>query len=300
MRQSHVRILPALVAAAAVVVPARLPLSARSADVYGPFLPASVQYGPVPSHGKEVQLSEGDRVAREILRTDQMIAGADGRIRRSGNDRARSDLKNSRERQVEAREAVVQSFYARANRLTLEARAYVKSALIQAGPPENDPEVVARALDQSDDALARGKDVLEAASATRLLRSLAALRDQQEDARRLYKNGVMRSAYEETREVRSGVVDLLHRCADAPVSRETAKKALRRADQAEAQARKDLGPRNPSQVRRLQHQAEEQLARAHDSFAKSAYRDSFLRAQLVERTLQRALDASRLAVNAGD
>src|SRR5512140_586457 len=203
MRRNHVGILPALVAAAAVVVPARFSLSAHSADVYGPFLPAAPVYGAVPSHGKDVPIPEGQRVAREIQRTDQMIAGADGRVRRSGNDRARSDLKNSRERQVEAREAVVQSFYARANRLTLEARAYVKSALIQAGPPENDPEVVARALDQSDDALARGKEVLEAATATRLLRSLATLREQQEDARRLYKSGVMRPAYDETREGRS-------------------------------------------------------------------------------------------------
>ena len=300
MRRNHVRILPALVAATAVVVPAGLCLSARSADVYGPFLPAAPLYGPVPSHGKDVTLPEGQRVALEIQRTDQMIAGADGRVRRSGNDRARSDLKNSHERQVEAREAVAQSFYARANRLTLEARAYVKSALIQAGPPENDPEVVARALDQSDDALARGKEVLEAATATRLLRSLATLREQQEDARRLYKSGVMRPAYDETRDVRNGVVDLLRRCADAPVSRDTAKKALRRADQAATQARKDLGPRNPSEVRQLQHEAEAQLSRAHGSFDQGAFRDSFLRAQLVERTLQRAIDASRIASNAGD
>ncbi|HTM01773.1 MAG TPA: hypothetical protein VL503_11710 [Candidatus Omnitrophota bacterium] len=298
MRRDHARILPALLAAAALLLPAPSSLSAGSTDeLYGPFLPSASSFGPVP---KTQPLSEGDRVAREIVRTDAMIAGLEGRVRRSASDKSRSDLRNARERQTEAREASGQSFYARANRLTLEARAYLKSALIQAGPPESDPEVVGRALEQTDDALARGKDIVEAASFSRQRLMLKSLQDRQENARRLYKNGYVRSAYGETRDVRNGVVDLLRQCADLPVSRDTARRALRRAERVLVQTKKEMGSRPASRALRLERDAELQLARARDSFSRNAFRDTLLHSKLVERHLQRAMEANRLATNQSD
>lgn len=293
MRRDHARILPALTVAVAFAFPAPTTLSARSTDeLYGPFLPSAASFGAPPRTGP---LSEGDRVAREIVRTDQMIAGAEGRVRRSGSDKARSDYRNSRERQTEAKEANAQSFFARANRLTLEARAYLKSSLIQAGPAENDPDVVGRALDQTDDALERGKDIVDAASSSRQRLMLKSLQDRQENARRLYKNGVMRGAYAQTREVRSGVLDLLRQCADLPVTRETARQALRRAERVLVQTKKDMGPRAAARAQRLERDAELQLGRARVSFARNAYRDVLLHSKLVERHLQRAMEARRLA-----
>jgi hypothetical protein len=295
MRRDHARILPALTVAVALAFPSASTLSARSTDEpYGPFLPSPASFGPTPKTGP---LSEGDRVAREIIRTDQMIAGAEGRVRRSGSDKAHTDFRNSRERQTEAREANAQSFFARANRLTLEARAYLKSALIQAGPAENDPDVVGRALDQTDDALERGKDIVDAASSSRQRLMLKNLQDAQENARRLYKNGVMRGAYAQTRQVRSGVLDLLRQSADLPVTRETARRALRRAERVLAQTRNDMGPKAAARALRLERDAELQLGRARLSFARSAYRDVLLHSKLVERHLQRAMEARRLAAN---
>jgi hypothetical protein len=261
--------------------------------VPGPTPPAS-QYGP---HQFPVPLTQSERVLREITRTDRAISDAEGRVRRSASDKARSDFKNARDRQAEAREARYQAFYARANRLTLEARAYVKSAMIQAGPRENDPEVVGRAIDQTDDALDRAKHLLEDAAPMTHRRTFESLRDRQEDARRLYKNGAMRSSYAETRDVRDGVLELLKQCADLPVSRETARKALRRAERALAQARKEIGPKPFVRAAQLERDAELQLARARSSFARNSYKDALLHSKLVERHLQRAMEARRFATN---
>ena len=241
-------------------------------------------------------MTERDRVSGEILRTDRLIAGAEGRIRRSASDKAHSDYRSSRERQTEAKEANGQTFYARANRLTLESRAYLKSALIQAGPPEDDPEVVARALDQTDDALERGRDIVEAASSSRQRIALGRLGEMQENARRLYKDGVMRGAYVETRQVRDGVVDLLRQCANVPVSRDTARRALKRAERVLAQSQKEMTRAAPRAIR-LERDAELQLGRARESFARNAYRDVLLHSKLVERHLQRAMEARRLAIS---
>jgi hypothetical protein len=243
-------------------------------------------------------MSESDRVAREIQRTDRAIIAAEGRVQRTRNEKVRSDYRNARARQAEAKDASVQSFYARAARLTLEARAYVKSALIQAGPPENDPAVVGRALSQTDDALGRAREILDAGGTKRLRRIYQVLRDRQEGARRLYKNGTIRGAYAETREVRGGVLDLLRQCADLPVSRETARRALRRAERVVAQSNREfIGPKGVPRALELEREAGQQLKRARVSFARSAYRDALLHAKLVERHMQRAMEARRLATN---
>jgi len=299
MPRTLVRILPAVIAAAVLTaVPGALPFASSSADdVYGPFPPPAVAFARTGAQPGPVPLSESERISREIVSTDRALADAEGRVRRSGNDKARSDYRNARDRQWEAKEARAQSLFARSARLTLEARAYVKSALIQAGPRENDPEVVGRALDQTDDALQRAKDILEDGAAARHRRLFVTLRDRQEDARRLYKNGAVRGAYAETRDVRRGVLALLRKCADLPVSREIARKAVRRAEQALAQTRKEMGPRPVSQAVRLERAAALQMARARSSYVRSQYRDALIHAKLVERNLQRAVEARRVATS---
>ena len=303
MRPEHARILPVLLAAAAFSAPTPLPSARSSGSPFGPFLPVVASHGPVVasvgSEPRAAPLSESDRVEREIQRTDRLIAGAEGRVHRSASEKALADLRSSRSRQAEAKEARGQSFYARANRLTLEARAYLKSALIQVGPPENDPEVVRRALDETDRALERGKDIVEGASSSRHRRVLRALETRQERARRLYKNGAIRGAYAETREVRSGVLSLLRQTANLPVSRETAGMALRRAERVVEQAQKDGGAKASPRALRLEAEAREQLDRARLSYRRSAYRDVLLHSKLVERHIQRAVEARRLATNPG-
>jgi hypothetical protein len=293
MPHPRARILSSLIVVAAVAFALPPPAGSIPRETLGPPIAAPL-YGP---HSFAVPLTESDRVLREITRTDRAILDAEGRVRRSGSDKARSDFKNARERQAEAREARYQAFYARANRLTLEARAYVKSAMIQAGPRENDPEVVDRALDQTDDALDRAKQLLEDAAPKAHRRTFESLRDRQEDARRLYKNGAMRSAYAETRDVRDGVLTLLKQCADLPVSRETARKALRRAERSMVQTRKEIGPKPVWRAAQLERDAQLQLARARSSFARNSYKDALLHSKLVERHLQRAMEARRFATN---
>ena len=261
------------------------------------------ELAPVPVHERyygpqsSATLPEPERVTREISVTDHAISTAEGRVDRTTSDKAHSDYRNARLRQNEAKDAFGQSLYARATRLTLEARAYVKSALIQAGPPEDDPVLVARVLSQTDDALDRAHEILEGGGAPRLQRTYENLRARQEDARRLYKYGAVRSSYAQTKKVRNGVLDLLRECADLPVSRDTAKKALRRAERMMSQTKQEIGPKGSAQAIELEREAEQQLERAQSSYDKESYRDALIHSKLVERHLQRALEARRLATN---
>jgi hypothetical protein len=61
-----------------------------------------------------------------------------------------------------------------------------------------------------------------------------------------------------------------------------------------------MGPRPASRALRLERDAELQLARARDSFTRNAFRDTLLHSKLVERHLQRAMEANRLATNQSD
>jgi len=288
----------------ALLLLAGLPALAAPAFAHS-FGAVHPELAPVPNHERfpyygpqsTSTLTEPERVSREISITDHAIATAETRVARATSDKARSDYKNARLRQNEAKDACVQSFYARAARLTLEARAYVKSAVIQAGPADNDPAVVSRAISQTDDALGRAKEILDGGGSARLNRMYEDLRKEQEDARRLYKNGVIRGAYAQTKEVRNGVLDLLRQCADLPVSQETARKALRRAERVMSQSKREIGPKGSPQAMDLEREAEQQLSRARASFEKESYRDALLHSKLVERHLQRAMEARRLATN---
>src|SRR5258705_9047937 len=267
------------------------PAFAHSPRAVRPELAPVPGHEPYYVHQSSATLPEPERVTREISVTDHAIATSEGRVSRATSEKAHSDYRNARLRQNEAKDACGQSFYARATRLTLEARAYVKSALIQAGPPENDPALVARAISQTDDALGRSREILEGGGTPRLNGMYEDLRKQQEDARRMYKNGALRGAYAGTKEVRNGVLDLLRQCADLPVSRETARKALRRAERVTAQSKREIGPKDSPESRELEREAEQQLARARSSFEKESYQDALLHAKLVERHLQRAMEA---------
>ena len=293
MRPTHARILIALTAVVAISVLGSA-LFARGPDpvVYGPFPLPSNPYG--PPHEQRM-LSEAERVTREIVRTDRLLSDADGRTARTGNSSSREDLRHGRERQVEAKAAAEQTFYARAMRLTLESRAYAKSALTKVGPAENDPQIVARAMDQTEDALHRAKDLIEEGAGAKQRRRYAVLRKDQEEARRLYANGALRGAYAQTRVVRDGVLELLRQCENLPVSEETARKALRRAERALAQTRREMGPRPSANARNLERNAVLQIGKARVSFGRSSYRDALLHAKLAERHLQRAVDLHRLA-----
>jgi hypothetical protein len=304
MRVPHARTLLALTALLALFAINRSLFARLSEPAYGPYpinaishfdpttLPTGSHYGPRPEYRT---LSEAERVASEIARTDRTLAEAEGRVARNGSGSSRDDLRHGRERQTEARAAMEQSFLARAMRLTLEARAYAKSALTKLGPAENDPQVVARAIDQTDDALHRAKDVLEDGAARKLRRRYAALETEQEEARALYRRGAIRGAYARTREVRDGVLELLRQCENLPVSKDVARKALRRAEEAMAQTQKETRGRSSAGAQRLERDASLQLAKARSAYGRKSYRDALLHAKLVERHLQRAMEFHRLA-----
>jgi hypothetical protein len=265
-----------------------------AANVYGPFQ-ASYASSSDPRQSRPA-LAESERVAREVIRTNRLLASVEPKVNRSGNDKAKDDLSTAVSRQVEARQAMAESQFARAMRLTLEARAYVKSAGTKVGPLEDDPDAVGRALEQTDDALARARDVIEDSGDPRARRSHETLEVKQRAARDLLKEGKTRRAFAETRQVRDGVLQLL-RSAELPVSEDAAKKALKRAEHATERAEVDLGARPTLEARRYEREAKAQLQKARVAHARRNYRETLLYAKLVERNLELAVAAQRLALN---
>lgn len=262
-------------------------------SVYGPFQTSYVTASASAAPGTP---AEAERVAREVIRTNRLLAAVEPKVNRSGNDKAKDDLASAVSRQVEARQAMDGNLFARAMRLTLEARAFGKSAATKVGPLEDDPDAVGRALEQTDDALARAREFIEAAP-VKAKHSYDALEAQQRAARDLHRENKTRRAYAETRRVRDGVLQLLRECANLPVSEATARKALKRAERATERADGDLGASPTAEARRLDREAKAQLQKARVAHARGNYRETLLYAKLVERNLERAIGAQRLALN---
>lgn len=262
-------------------------------NVYGPF---QVRLAASEPPGSTV-VSEAERVSREVVRTDRMLGEVDVKVSRSKNEKAKSDLENGRARQQEAKSALTSRFYARAMRLTLEARAFGKSALTKVGPPDQDPDFVARALEQTDDALHRADDLVDGASDPRSRRRFEALEDQQNAARDVFKDGDYPKCYAATRKVRDGVLDLLRQIADLPVPEDVAKRAIRRSERALTQADGELGDHPTVKALRYEREARSQMLKARLSYGRKSYRDALLHAKLVERNLELAVDAERVATS---
>lgn len=267
-----------------------------TSSVYGPFQIryASSVASPKPS---PPALAEAERVARELIRTNRLLASVEPKVNRSGDDKAKDDLAAAVARQVDARQAMAANQFARAMRLTLEARAFVKSAGTKVGPLEDDPEAVGRALEQTDDALARSRELIADAGLPKATKTHEALEARQKGARELLKEGKTRLAFGETRQVRDGVLQLLRDCADLPVSEATARKALKRAERATGRADGDLGSTPSAEARRYEREARAQLQKARLAHARRNYRETLLYAKLVERNLELAVAAQRLAIS---
>jgi len=97
--------------------------------------------------------------------------------------------------------------------------------------------------------------------------------------------------------VRDGVLQLLRDCADLPVSETTARKALKRAERARDRADEDLGAAPSAEARRYEREAKAQLQKARLAHARRNYRETLLYAKLVERNLELAVAAQRLAIS---
>lgn len=245
----------------------------------------------------EGRVDERTRVTEEIGRTESVLRTVRAKVMRSFNKKARGDFERAVSLQRDSRDALGQSFFARADRLTQESRALARQIAVHLGPPQDDPDYVGMTLDRTDDAIGRAKEVLRDAGGRDERRRLDDLERRQKDARRLHKGGATRRSYAATREVRDGVLTLLRDCDNLPVPAETAERALKRADRAIEQAKTELGERPASAAERLARNARDQMAKARSAFARKNYRDTLLYSKLVERDLELAVNAQRGATS---
>jgi hypothetical protein len=274
---------------------ASAPARARTAK---PRVPAA--YAGVPGPGPAPSKNGGDeaaRVGKEIAATERFLAAVRNKVLRSRNRAARQDFIEASRIQLQARESLEENLFARADRLTLDARERARRIAVRLGPPQDDPDYVSMSLDQTDDALKRAGEVLKDAGRPVERDRLSALSAAQKEARSLHGKGKTRASYEATRKVRDGVLTLLRECDDLPVPPATAERALKRAVESMEHAHAELGEKATGPAATLEREARDQLGKARAAFARKNYRDTLLYAKLVERKLERAIAAQRETTN---
>ncbi|HSQ59220.1 MAG TPA: hypothetical protein VLT84_02110 [Acidobacteriota bacterium] len=273
--------------APAVERPAPAPAPAAKQKV-----PAAYAATPGPSPSKN-GADEAARVRKEIAATERFLAAVRNKVLRSRNRAARQDFIEASRTQIQSRESLEENLFARADRLTLDAREQARRIAVRLGPPQDDPDYVAMSLDQTDDALKRAGEILKDAGRPAERDRLASLTTAQKEARSLHGKGKTRASYEATRRVRDGVLTLLRDCDDLPVPPATAERALKRAVRTMEHAHAELGDKVVEPAATLERQARDQLGKARAAFARKNYRDTLLYAKLVERKLERAVAAQR-------
>lgn len=252
--------------------------------------PSGIAATPV-SEGETI--SEPDRIARELLHTDRLISVLRTKVFRSGNTNAKDHFGEAIKRERDARDAYDLRLYARAARLTREARSLARESAVMVGPPEEDPVYVSRTIEHAGDALGLAADLVRSMERPSFTKRYAGLENDLAGARALYKAGEMKQAHAKAIAVRDGVLELLRDFDDLPVSPDTASKALQGAEKALEQASKELGKKpNPSALR-LQREALDQLTKARSAFARKEYLDAVIHSRLVERNLENAVAAQR-------
>lgn len=105
-------------------------------------------------------LPDPERVLAQIERTRELIERARGRIEECNNDRAQALLAVATEMQSRAEGAARESRYLAALQLTLSARERALRALRMCNMEESLQEAAERALKQTDDLIARAREVV--------------------------------------------------------------------------------------------------------------------------------------------
>ena len=237
--------------------------------------------------------SEADNVAREIERTALWMARANAVVPRSRNARAIDLLGSADQFQQDARSTYELRQYARAQRLTLAARDYADRSTRIVGPATDDPEYVESVLERTDDALDRLKDMLRSSEGSRDRNQYESLRDEQKDAWKQLHDGDVRDAYASTTRVRDGVLSVIQRLPEVPISCDAAEKAVRNAERAREKAAGDLGLKPAVDAAKRLAQADGQLSKARGYLDRGDCREALLRAKVAEQQLERAVDAAR-------
>ena len=261
-----------------------------------PALPTTARPGPQAAQSGPSDpetLTEPERISRELRQTDRLIALHRPKIRRSRNAKAQELLAEAVAREAEARQAYQEGQYARATRLTREARAATREAAVLIGPPEDDPAYVRRALDRAEEAMGMAEDVLEQGARPVHWKRYQALRGELEEARRQFQENSPRQAYALATKVRDGVLDLLRQCHDLPVPKETAERAVRRAERGLEMTGRELGAKPNGRALRLSREAQAQMGKAKLALSRKEYRTAVIYSKLVERSLEQALAAQR-------
>ena len=249
----------------------------------------------ISSDTGEAPHSEAESIRRELTHTDRVIAVLKPKVFRTGNSQAQSRFGEAVAREKEARDAFSRNLYARATRLTREARSLAREAAVMVGPPEDDPIYVARAIDNADDALMLAREVFDQGANAEVWRRYQALRRDLQESRRLLEAGEAREAHRQAVQVRDGVLDLLQDSQNLPVPAATAERALKQAQEAYDRAVQELGANPKESALKWRREAQGQLAKAKSAFQHRDYRDSILHAKLVERSLDEAITSQRNA-----
>jgi hypothetical protein len=144
----------------------------------------------------------GERVRRELDRTDNLIDRVRSSVRESGDAEAGQLLERGVALQSEAQESYRRGRFAVAHAMTLQARGLVnRAALLAHGPLDDDG--VSRALEETDRVLESAGEIVSGSPAEIAERLVEKARDHQLRAHELADRGELRAALAETRVARS-------------------------------------------------------------------------------------------------
>ena len=127
-------------------------------------------------------LPDPERVLAQLDRTRELIARARDRIEECDNDRARALLRVAVEMQDRAETAARESRYLAGLQLTLSARERALRALRLCNMEDNLREACERAIQRTDEVIARARDILSEHSSARAREPLARAERLQADA----------------------------------------------------------------------------------------------------------------------
>lgn len=185
---------PATQATSELALARQLQARARSAFSAGQYLIAERGTLEARAHADRAiaivrGLPDPDRVLIQVERTEELVERARERAADCTDTRARALLRVGQEMQDRAERAVRESRYLAALQLTMSARERVLKALRLCNAAETVGETAARALQRTDDVLARARDLLEGGGLEEPRRALEHAMSIQGEARAEYEAG---------------------------------------------------------------------------------------------------------------
>ena len=236
-----------------------------------------------------------DRLSEELDRTDEIIAEASEAVDVSGDDAAEALVEQAVELQTQARARFDDGHYRESAALTARARRLAQRALRMVSGGEIDPDMVARQLAITDEAIDRATPIVEDSGVSEAADILSNAVDIQASAQAAYDDGDYANALRLTRQARQLVrraVVLAGGGSGGDIDTARVAAALAQTDEVIAEVTPIVEDSGNPDAEELLSNAVDAQTEAQASFDDGEYRDAVAQTMAARRL---ARQAQRLA-----